>query len=534
MKDNNHENDEDIAVVVVENKRHQRLRGHPILYASIGVSQTLLCAGIVFGWASLLPVLRDEANGGSDEDLFTPTQYSKVFTLGAVGNYISTLFFGFLLDHYGPRCTGITASIGFASGLVLCMNSTNYTCLSIGFALLGFSGPGVQMPTLHLANLFAGDNSEGGNGGSAVYMSAQAAAFDGGTAIFAILRALYQSYDLPSSTFLTVYLLVPIWVLFTSIFIWPDDILEKLEEEDDVSVATPPPLVKKQSQKDFVGIGSPYMSPSVRGSIRSLVDNVPEPTSLVNARLSVILKHPAFYSLAIWTSIHILKLNFVVATINDQLVDYDEDTKSKLMDIFGAMLPFGFIALPIVAKMLSTSPFVALQVANTVGILYGWILLQFSNSFWMLTLGVFPFVATSRQLVYSTVFSQIGDIFGFRNYGILLGLCNICVSAFSTIQNPLVDWSETTGSYYPANLILLLLTVPLFGIVYFADPSYTNTALQSCFCFGRRNSNNSPSEKLPLLLKAQREKHYVEDRDNGLKNIKRPGRARGSSDAGLV
>lgn len=67
----------------VENPYHQRLKAHPILAASVGVIHTLLTAGVVFGWASLLPMLRSE---GID---LSPTEFARIFTHGAIGNYLS-------------------------------------------------------------------------------------------------------------------------------------------------------------------------------------------------------------------------------------------------------------------------------------------------------------------------------------------------------------------------------------------------------------------------------------------------------------
>jgi hypothetical protein len=53
---------------------HDRLFAHPVLFAIVGVSHTLLTAGIVFGWASLLPILRHE---GID---LSPSDFARVFT----------------------------------------------------------------------------------------------------------------------------------------------------------------------------------------------------------------------------------------------------------------------------------------------------------------------------------------------------------------------------------------------------------------------------------------------------------------------
>jgi hypothetical protein len=182
--------------------------------------------------------------------------------------------------------------------------------------------------------------------------------------------------------------------------------------------------------------------------------------SLVNAPLSHVLKHPAFWSLSTWAGVHILKLNFVVATINDQLnQNVDQDTADHLIDVLGAMLPFGFIALPLVAAFLDKAPMLAFQLANTVGVMYGAVLAFCPGSTWMQSIVVFPSVACSRQLVYSTLFHQVGAIFGFANYGVLLGLINVAVSTFSTVQTSLVKWAEQNGSYYWANLLLVSISI---------------------------------------------------------------------------
>lgn len=112
---------------------HDRLRAHPVLFALVGVSHTLLTAGIVFGWASLLPILRKE---GVD---LSPSEFASVFTHGAIGNYLSSLPFGLLLDRTGPKTCGIISSILFGIGVFLCsMVKQSTVYLDAGFTLLGF------------------------------------------------------------------------------------------------------------------------------------------------------------------------------------------------------------------------------------------------------------------------------------------------------------------------------------------------------------------------------------------------------------
>lgn len=494
----------------------QRLTSNPIFWSIIGVTQTLLTAGIVFGWASLLPVLRDE---GID---YAPEEFSRIFTCGAVGNYVSTLIFGLILDHYGPRWTAIVASVLFSVGCVLFHNHNSYYSLLFGFGLLGFSGPGIQMPTLHLANLFSNaadsdtsavndssssttnindeDVSTDGSGG-AIYMSAQAAAFDGGTAVFALVRFAYQKYQLKTSTFFILYLIIPLWVLMTALYAWPDAVIENPSAPNSNATTEDRP----SSNSPYYGPGSPYLTPKVN-SMQRRHSKKQDNTSLYDAPLGVVLKHSSFWMLALWVSVHILKLNFVVATINDQLNDaVNIDDAQTLIGTFGAILPFGFVILPVIAWLLQKSTLWAFQLTNIFGLVYGLILVYFASIPWLLKWVVFPVIATSRQMVYSTIFHQIGVTFGFVNYGVLLGLTNILVSAFSIIQNPLVTWSENLGDYKSANTVLLLMTLPLFaaGLVVTDSSSSMRQNSQKSFSHKSSSSNVDADEETPLLLRMQ-------------------------------
>ena len=359
-----------------------------------------------------------------------------------------------LLDRSGPKICGILASLLFAAGLICCsFADTNTTCLKIGFTLIGFAGPAIQLPTLHLARLFPGEAREGGSGGAALLMSAQAGAFDGGTMVFAIFAVLSKAFDMSSQLFFQVYLIVPAFTLLTAVFFWPNTIL--------------PDSTLGQKNESYIG-RSPYLSPAANLSVKQ-----GETAALKDAPLSVILTKAPFYCLAFWVSVHILKLNFVVATINDQLsyamVDTPE-TSDMLITIFGAVLPFGFVILPLVAYLLAKSTMACFQLANVVGLVYGAVLTFFPGVASYQIFIVFTSVAVSRQLVYSTVFHQTGELFGYANYGVLLGLTNIMVSVVSLSQGPLVKWAEAANSYFGADLVLLLITLPLFVVVYYTSP----------------------------------------------------------------
>lgn len=519
----------DTNVTSSPSKEHEFLKKYRLMSAVVGVSHTFLCAGIVFGWASLLPILRSSSSPSSLQNLSTTT-YAQIFTAGAIGNYISNLPFGVLLDNRGPKICGVVASLLFMFALWLCsmgtsqFYQTNFTkngngdgglMLGIGYFALGFAGPAIQIPTLHLAKLFqrpqqiiknksnSKNNNDSGGGGDAAYMSAQAAAFDGGTAIFALFAYSAQLFEWQASPFFLLYSIIPMYTFLTAVYFWPHQILPDDDESSEGNTVR-----ESQSTHSFGGPGSPFLSPhsakqmSLRNN-KKRQSEIPQVSPLKDAPLSKVLTHSSFYCLAIWVALHILKLNFVVATINDQLLSsfhvsssstplslndesdspllssassilsLDAKIVPTLINIFGAMLPFGFVIMPLTAYLLQTNPLSSFQMANIFGIVYGGILTWAPRNTFLLSCVAFPMVATSRQLVYSTVFHQIGALFGFMNFGVLLGLTNVVVSLVSLIQNPFVSWAEKTAlpsntfaNYFGPNLTLLLMTVPLFGVVY--------------------------------------------------------------------
>lgn len=387
----------------------------------VGLLHTLLNAGIVFGWSSLEAVLRLEGTGWSD------ASYAMIFTCGAVGNYVSNLPFGTLLDYAGPKIAGCVASLGvLASGLVVQkgLSEDDFHLVAVGFFGLGFVGPGVQIPTLHLSTLF-----EDG----AAAMSLQAAAFDGGALVFAFSRTLYDVFGVSSVAFFRYYTLaVPLFTLTTSILFWPWETLEKTEDDVGGGGGTP------------AGAGSPF-----------LLKNIPRNTTHQRTTLRQMVFSADFSFLACFAAIHILKLNFVVGSVNAQTHDLG------LVQAFGYMLPFGFISAPVTAYVLSRDPILAFELANLLGVVYG--LAVLSADKYLLLFLAFPIVALSRQLVYSSVFHFIGHTFGFKRYGTLLGLVNLAVALFGALQYPLTTLSQDRDSYFDANLILLLITVPLFA-----------------------------------------------------------------------
>ena len=128
----------------------------------IGYFHVVFTSGIVLGWVPLLNILvkrhafinlcaTDEKNCDVKIESF-----ANVFLLGIFGNYISNLFFGYILDNFGSKKCSFIACIFLLIGVLIFLlyEYIGENWLFLGYFLLGFSGPGIQIPTLKISNLF--------------------------------------------------------------------------------------------------------------------------------------------------------------------------------------------------------------------------------------------------------------------------------------------------------------------------------------------------------------------------------------------
>src|SRR5690606_11345055 len=91
-----------------------------IVQVGVAVVYCLLSAGIVFGYAALKPVLKSEGAYRAacttpgvphlDKDTCVEIPLNFMFTVAAVASNLAALPIGSILDHYGPRVSGVLGS----------------------------------------------------------------------------------------------------------------------------------------------------------------------------------------------------------------------------------------------------------------------------------------------------------------------------------------------------------------------------------------------------------------------------------------
>ncbi|XP_075019840.1 equilibrative nucleobase transporter 1 isoform X2 [Calonectris borealis] len=157
--------------------------------------------GIIFGWASLVFVLKDL---GYFEDLCQPTaipgpnqtlltdcsrqdeQFSLVFTIGSFMNNFMTFPMGFIFDRFGTTVARLIAISLYAGGTLLVAFSTPELAVLLfpAMSMLSVGGILLILTNMQVGNLFGKYRS--------IIITLYNGAFDSSSAIFLIIKVLYE------------------------------------------------------------------------------------------------------------------------------------------------------------------------------------------------------------------------------------------------------------------------------------------------------------------------------------------------------
>lgn len=291
-----------------------------VLLLVVAGVHVFLTAGVVFGWASLADALAlAGAFCDDDECSGRASAFAIIFTLGTIGNYTSNLPFGLLLDRYGPNvCCTCGASVQILGTLLMLAPPTVGEWVYYpGFFLLGFGGPGIQISTFHLANLYPT--------ASGSLIAASTALFDAGTAVFFGFSLATASGALTLTSCWLLYLGGCGFVLLTGLLLWPHVPFEAARDESDDE------------------------SPAAHADAL-LGDETPSFRDQLASR--------AFVYLVCFAAAHILRLNFIVGTFQLEVASlgFDAAAVSEYTTGFASALPFGFIGMPLIGFFLDRRP----------------------------------------------------------------------------------------------------------------------------------------------------------------------------------
>ena len=130
--------------------------------------QVFTSAGIIFGWASLVVVLKEagvyaDACGTAAASNCTArsNRLQMIFTVASSANSVANLSSGFVMDRYGPRVCKLQSHLCVIVGSALlgCWTPGRDALVLPAMTLIGYGGTGLQLASIHLSNLFPGAKS---------------------------------------------------------------------------------------------------------------------------------------------------------------------------------------------------------------------------------------------------------------------------------------------------------------------------------------------------------------------------------------
>ncbi|XP_077177067.1 equilibrative nucleobase transporter 1 isoform X2 [Paroedura picta] len=166
-----------------------------------GLVECMFFAGVIFGWASLVFVLKDlnyfkdlcvpfanqTANSTMDEDCRAQDeQFSLIFTIGSFMNNFMTFPTGYIFDRFGTTVARLIAISFYTTGTLLIAFSSEATAMILfpAMSLLSVGGILLILTNMQVGNLFGKHRS--------TIITLYNGAFDSSSAVFLIIKLLYE------------------------------------------------------------------------------------------------------------------------------------------------------------------------------------------------------------------------------------------------------------------------------------------------------------------------------------------------------
>lgn len=409
---------------------------------SLALLSAFLFSGIIFGWTPLKLVLIREGQYtelcSSSEDQQQPCvaqmdRFNVIFTLAQFFLSFASLPVGFFLD-YAPKTFhyGI-AALFQVGGLILfgisTSQSVDYFVLSYSFMALGGcmtilgAFPASFLLPQHQAGILAGISC----------------LFDASSIVFALFYRLNLLNDeLFSRTHLFVlYSFIGIGVYGLLSYCWGS--LERLDWKTVIKRQENPPNDIIQGEQEETSRTDPHLH-RIHG-----MHERPLLRQLWSFDFLLVLS---------FASVHMLRCNFYIETVNEILASLGDDD-ATYANIFSFVLPAGVVFVPVIEATVRQFGVVrTLQFTNALGVLFGTLLLVPSLYVQAANFVVF---ACFRAYLYATMSTFIAITFGVSTMGRVIGFTFTTAAMVTLLQYPAAAMAESRhhNDFTCVNLIML-------------------------------------------------------------------------------
>ncbi|KAI1491936.1 amino acid transporter [Biscogniauxia mediterranea] len=437
-----------------------------IAQVTFGAVLCCLAAGMVYGFASLKPVLIAEGVYGElcgSEDhvvihgkrkIPCPEQDMRLnlfFVSASIVTNTSSLLAGYCLDRYGRRACYTASAFFLAIGSILLSYAfaiPKFDGYVAGNVMLALGGTFLFVPSFQLANAFPKY--------SGIIVAVITGAFDASAAVLLFYRLAYEATNgaFSPSRFFFAYLIVPLVLLIGEWTLMPRDayhstpmLEEKIERaqdpisdihNSDCDIECPSELRQVRSDRakrrqakleqieELMGDAGEREERAqkeeerqVASGIWGVLHGLPAHKQMMTAWFVLIL---------LLTVLQMLRMNYFIATVRSQYryLLQSEEAAEAINNFFDIALPVGGIAAtPFIGLLLDN-----LSVAATLATLTVYIavigVLNCLPYLWAGYATVVSFVFF-RPLYYSAVSDYATKVFGFATFGRVYGTIT-CVS----------------------------------------------------------------------------------------------------------
>jgi len=160
------------------------------------------------------------------------------------------------------------------------------------------------------------------------------------------------------------------------------------------------------------------------------------------------------------------RIVFYLGTVNEQLSLMSGGDPATYVQALGYMLPMCCFAVPGIGFLLDTKSMeVSFWSLSILGMIF-----HVLCCILFLPVQILSFLSftTYRSFIYSAQSAYVGSVFGYLNFGRLMGVVNVCGGTIGLLQFPLLSISLGANSFQPVNFTLLGLAIiapflPFFG-----------------------------------------------------------------------
>ncbi|KAI1495638.1 amino acid transporter [Biscogniauxia marginata] len=453
-----------------------------------------LASGIVFGFASLKPVLIAEgvyselcspehrSHAGGGDQVPCPEQDMRLnlfFVTASVMTNVSSLLAGYGLDRYGRRVCYIASALFLAIGCILlgyAFAIPEFDGYVAGNVMLALGGTFLFVPSFQLANAFPKY--------SGIIVAVVTGAFDASAAVLLFYRLAYEATDgtFAPNQFFFAYSIVPLLLLGGEWTLMPRDAYHTTPMlEQKIERAQDPISDVHDSDNE---IESPSELSRVRGDraerrqaklerIENLMGDAEERAQKEEGRQvasgiwGILHGLPAhkqmttawFILILLLTVLQMQRMNYFIANVRGQyryLLRSDEAAEA-INDFFDVALPVGgIVATPFIGLLLNN-----LSVAATLATLTVYIavigVLNCLPFLWAGYATVVSFVLF-RPLYYSAVSDYATKVFGFATFGRVYGTIT-CLSGlvnFAQYSLDALTYGPLGGDPTPINAAMAI------------------------------------------------------------------------------